>query len=563
MLTLSHVQKNFGLGEILTDFSMVVHPGEKVGLVGANGSGKSTVCKMIAGLEEPDRGTIALGREVRVGYLVQTPERVPGETVEQRLWKGVNHLLLLKKRLQQLESLMSQQQDDLGLVDAYLREYTTCITAFEGQGGYSVESRIKRVVQGLGLTVPFTSLVADMSGGELARLQLAALLLAEPEIILLDEPTNHLDFSAIVWLERYIQQHPGMVIIISHDRYFLDKTIQRVIEIQNGRAEEYPGNYTAYLKEREKRYQIALKTFENQGKEIKKKEEAIKRIRQWARASNNAKLFKRAKSMERQLERIDKVARPTSRDWRFKFNFGAERSGKEIVTFSDVSKGFSDQPLFSSLNFRLFYGQRVGLIGPNGSGKTTILKLITQQLKPDQGQIKLGASLKVGYFDQHQEIPHLDKTLLDAFRVDAPVISETSARNILAYYGFRGDQVFKLVKELSGGERSRFIFLKLVYSQINFLILDEPTNHLDLPSIEVLEEALADYQGTLLIVSHDRYFLNRICQEIYALEAGTLVYYRGNYDYYLQQVEKKELNEVQPNPVKINGAEIKDQNRNV
>lgn len=551
MLTISNIKKDYGLGEVLTDFSMVVHSGEKVGLIGANGSGKSTICKIISGLEKPDGGTIALGKKVRVGYLEQIPERVSGETLEERLWRGVSHLLELQKRMQQLEILMNEHRQETQLVETYIQEYTKCVTSFEAQGGYSFESKIKRIVQGLGLTVPLSSKVADLSGGELARLQLAALLLVEPEIILLDEPTNHLDFSAIIWLEKYIEQYQGTVIIISHDRYFLDKTIARVVEIQHGRAEEYPGNYSAYLKEREVRYQIALKNFDNQQKEIKRKQEAIKRLRQWASAADNEMLFKRAKAMEKQLAKMDKLVKPTSADCAFQFKFGAERSGKEVVFFENVSKGFLEKPLFTSLDFKLFYGQRVGLVGPNGSGKSTILKLITNELEPDQGQIKLGSNLRLGYFDQHQEISNLDQSLLTAFRLDAPVMSETSARNILAYYGFRGDQVFKLVKELSGGERSRFMLLKMVYSQTNFLILDEPTNHLDLPSIEILEEALVDYQGTLLVVSHDRYFLNQVCQEIYALEAQSLVYYRGNYDYYLQQIAKQKPKQVSSTTKKL------------
>ncbi|MCK4257561.1 MAG: ABC-F family ATP-binding cassette domain-containing protein [Halanaerobiales bacterium] len=540
MITLSHIKKNFGLESVLEDFSMVLYPGERVGLIGANGSGKSTIFKLITGIEVPDQGTIAIGRNVRIGYLTQIPKRNQDETVMERLWKGAAHLKKMEVRMRELEGHMTQaNQCTEADINRYMEEYGQLSAEFEEQGGYIYESRMKQITQGLGFTISFKTKITHLSGGEMARLELAVLLLSEPEIMLLDEPTNHLDLSAIDWLEGYLNKFNGIALIISHDRYFLDKTVKRIIEIKDGGEEEYPGNYSYYLEERKLRYELALKKYENQQKVIRHKEEAAKRIRNWARIGDNEKLHKQAANIEKQIEKIEKLDRPTMDELKFQLQFEGGRSGKEVLVMEGVQKSFDQKTLLKSTDLKFFYGQRLGLIGPNGSGKTTLLKLMLGENKPNHGGIKVGANVKIGYLDQHQKFEDGELTLLESLRNTVGPMPESKVRGILAHYGFVGEEVFKLVKDLSGGERSRFIMLKMVHSQVNFLILDEPTNHLDLPSIEIFEESLKNFDGTLLVVSHDRYFLNRVVDEIYAIEDQQLVYYPGNYDKYQQKLLKK------------------------
>lgn len=540
MITLSHVEKNYGLEEVLKDFSMVINSGEKVGLIGPNGSGKSTVFKLVSGIEQPNQGTVAVRRSLGIGYLKQIPARCEGETVEQRLWVGAEKLKIIEKRLRELEDLMAELTPiDSSKMENYMKEYARLTQDFESNRGYTFETKMKQIVQGLGLNIPFTSLITSLSGGEMARLELAVLLLSEPDILLLDEPTNHLDFSAISWLEEYLNQFEGTVIIISHDRYFLDKTVKRIVEIKNGKEDEYSGNYSYYLEERKKRFELTLKKYLNQEKEIKRKEEAIKRLRHWGHIGNNEKMFKQAFNIERQIERMEKIEHPSRNETQFQLQFGGERSGKEVLICKNVKKAYGENKIFDDLNLKIFYGERIGLIGPNGSGKTTLLKMFIENLKLDAGEVRIGSNVQIGYFDQHQELLDIELTLLDSLRRDIK-LSESRVRSILAKYGFNGKQVFKQVKELSGGERSRFILLKMVYSQVNFLILDEPTNHLDLLSIEILEEALKDFTGTLLVVSHDRYFLNQVISKIVVIENKRLVTYLGNYDYYQQKLKDQQ-----------------------
>ncbi|PRX29316.1 ATP-binding cassette subfamily F protein 3 [Orenia metallireducens] len=535
MITLSKVNKNYGFEAVLENFSMTINSGEKVGLIGANGSGKSTVFKLLAGIESPDQGMIAISQGLKVGYMNQMIDYKEQETVEERLLVNFDYLQQLEERLRELEVTMKNLTNNQ--LEKKLKEYSKLSTKYEVSGGYTYQSQIDQVVQGLGLDSLKGNLISELSGGERARVQIAELLLTEPDILLLDEPTNHLDFKAINWLEEYINNYSGTVIIISHDRYFLDKTIDRIIEIKHGQAEEYAGNYSYYLTERKKRYQLALKQYNNQQKEIKRKEETIKQLRNWGKQSDNEKFYKRAASMEKQLAKIDKLDNPDLGDSDFNLDFAADRSGQEVVVLDQVSKTFGDKLLFKNIDLKIFYGQKVGLIGPNGSGKTTLLRLLLDEEVADKGNIKLGANVKIGYLSQHQELENQDLTLLEAFRADAPPMYESKARTILASYGFKGDNVFRYIKELSGGERVRFHLLKMMHSEINFLILDEPTNHLDIKSIEILEETLADYQGTLLVVSHDRYFLNKTIDSLYVVETKDVKHYAGNYDYYQQKIK--------------------------
>ena len=540
MITMSNVMLSYGFEKVLDQFSMTVYPGEKVGLIGANGSGKSTVFKLIVGQLGPDQGTVAVGKKLKLGHLAQIPQFQEGEVARDWLYQGVSDIRNLEGELRKLETDMGKPDDFSSKeMDKIMKEYSRLSEKFEQMGGYTYPAKIDMIVQGLGIEFSLDSHIDTLSGGERARLQMARLLLSEPDVLLLDEPTNHLDFSALRWLEGYIKEYEGTVLIISHDRYFLDNTIERLVEINHGQAEEYAGNYSYYLEERERRFQLQLKKYLNQQKKIKQKEESIERLRRWGTQADNEKFFKRAKSMEKQLEKMEKIDHPDKGLTEFDLNFDGGRSGKEVIIIEELSKGYDDKQLLKDIDLKIFFGQRIGLIGPNGSGKTTLLKMLLDQVEPDQGQIRLGASVKVGYLDQQQNFEDPEQTILSAFRKDIPPMHESRARGILAKYGFPGQEVFKEVKEMSGGERIRLHLAKLVYNQVNLLILDEPTNHLDLPSIEILEEAILDYQGTLVVVSHDRFFLNKVINGIYAIEGEKMNYYPGNYDDYRQKMDEK------------------------
>ena len=540
MIFLSMIQKNFGYKPILKGFSMSVHPGEKIGLIGPNGSGKTTLIKMIVGEETPDQGTISVAGNPRFGYLHQIPQGDVALTVRQRLLQGIDHLVKMEEALRSLEAQMSELNPGNNEAALLMAQYDQLLAQFERLGGYQYESKIDSVVQGLGLTVPWESLLGDLSGGERARLELAVVLLSEPDVLLLDEPTNHLDFPALTWLENYISSFRGTALIISHDRYFLDRTVEKIVELDKGVAREFAGNYSFYLEERDRLYIQESKQYDTQQKEIRRKEEAIKRLRQWGAQSDNPKFFKRAASMEKQLAKVERLDRPDDGEVGFSLQFAAERSGKEVVVLRNMSHGFEGQWLFENVDWQIRYGQRIGIVGPNGSGKTTLIKMILGEVPPQLGEVVLGAGLKIGYLAQHQEQFEEDGSLLDALRKLLPTAPQYRVRAILAKYGFPGDEVFRPVTTLSGGERVRFHLMKMVHSQVNFLILDEPTNHLDLASIEVLEEALEDYMGTLLVVSHDRFFLNKAVEMIYAIEDKGLVCYLGNYEYYRKKLAERE-----------------------
>jgi ATP-binding cassette subfamily F protein 3 len=540
MIFLSRVHKNFGYIPVLENFSMAIYPGERVGLIGANGSGKTTVFRMIMGQETPDQGSVTVAGNPSFGYLTQIPQGSLELTVQERLLQGVDCVVKMEEALRTLESQLSRSESGgQGERDSIMTQYARMFSEFERLGGYQYESRVNSVAQGLGIVVPRDALLRDVSGGERARIELAVVLLSEPDVLLLDEPTNHLDLAALTWLEDYIIDFKGTVLIISHDRYFLDRVIQKIVEIEGGAARDFAGNYSFYLEERERLHDQALRQYQNQQKEIRRKEAAIKQLRQWAAQSDNAKFYKRAASMEKQLAKVERLDRPDDGEPGFSLRFAAQRSGKEVVSMENVSHGFDARLLFQDVDWQIRYGERLGLIGPNGSGKSTLIKILLGEIMPRVGSVKLGAGLKIGYLAQHQELLDDERSLLGSLRELLPTMPESRVRAILAKYGFPGDLVFRQANTLSGGERVRFHLLKLVRSEVNCLILDEPTNHLDLASIEILEEALADYGGTLLVVSHDRFFLNKVVQMIYAMEEQQLVLYLGNYEYYRQKSEER------------------------
>lgn len=547
MISFAQVYKNYGYEPVLEDLTLTVYPGEKVGLVGANGSGKTTIFRLVTGEETPDKGTISVPSRLRIGHLAQIPDATE-LTVMERLLQGVAHLRELENQTKQLEERLSQCQVHDSETERLLLTYAEVSSIFEQAGGYEYKTRIEETVNGLGLTTDKQAPVNTLSGGERTRLELAVVLLARPDVLLLDEPTNHLDFSALEWLERYISGYSGTAVIISHDRYFLDRTVSRIIEVFRGRAREFAGNYSSYLEQRDRLYEQAVKEYQIQEKEIKRKEAAIKRLRQWAAAADNEKFFRRAANIQKQIDRMEKVENPDANLLDYNLRLGGHRSGKEVVRLENISITLGYRTLFRGLDWRVRYGERLGLVGPNGAGKTSLIHLLLGELQPDSGNVHTGASLKIGYLPQQPPPLSGEETVLNTFRSIVPHLAESKARAILAKYGFPGELVFKPVVSLSGGERVRFQLLKTVYTEVNLLILDEPTNHLDLPSIEVLEEAVLDYKGTLLVVSHDRYFLNRVMEGIYVLDDSKLKYYHGNYDYYASKQAAERANATAASP---------------
>jgi ATP-binding cassette subfamily F protein 3 len=544
VLNMHKIEKSYGITEVLKDFSMNVNEGERIGLIGPNGSGKTTVFKIIAGIEPVSGGNLAIKKGTRVGYLSQMPDFEPTNTLYEELRSIFLHLVEIERKLREQEKLIAQKgksRKEDEYLNNLMTEYSQLQHRYEAGGGYEYESKIKQVANGMGFS--FEELnnkrVEDLSGGEKTRLGLIKLLLTEPNLLLLDEPTNHLDLPSIQWLEEYLREYNGTVIIVSHDRYFLDVVIERIVEIKNGQNEDYYGNYSYYLEERKRRYEQNLKAYENQQKKIKKMEEAIKRLHQWGQQGDNQKFFKRAQSMQKALDRIERIDKPILDGKQMGLELAVnQRSGQEVLTIQDLSKSFGELVLLKGLDLNVYWGEKVALIGRNGTGKTTLIKIILDEIEPDSGSVKIGANVRIGYYSQEFEGFNPDDDLITALRKECSMTTQ-EARNALAAFLFTEDEVFKRVGDLSGGEKSRLRLLQLMNGEFNFLVLDEPTNHLDLPSREVLEDALKDYPGTILVISHDRYFLNKITELTYELEEGILIKYYGNYDYYRQK--KREL----------------------
>lgn len=540
VLNMHKIEKSYGITEVLKDFSMNVNEGERIGLIGPNGSGKTTVFKIIAGIEPVSGGNLAIKKGTRVGYLSQMPDFEPTNTLYEELRSIFLHLVEIERKLREQEKLIAQKgksRKEDEYLNNLMTEYSQLQHRYEAGGGYEYESKIKQVANGMGFS--FEELnnkrVEDLSGGEKTRLGLIKLLLTEPNLLLLDEPTNHLDLPSIQWLEEYLREYNGTVIIVSHDRYFLDVVIERIVEIKNGQNEDYYGNYSYYLEERKRRYEQNLKAYENQQKKIKKMEEAIKRLHQWGQQGDNQKFFKRAQSMQKALDRIERIDKPILDGKQMGLELAVnQRSGQEVLTIQDLSKSFGELVLLKGLDLNVYWGEKVALIGRNGTGKTTLIKIILDEIEPDSGSVKIGANVRIGYYSQEFEGFNPDDDLITALRKECSMTTQ-EARNALAAFLFTEDEVFKRVGDLSGGEKSRLRLLQLMNGEFNFLVLDEPTNHLDLPSREVLEDALKDYPGTILVISHDRYFLNKITELTYELEEGILIKYYGNYDYYRQK----------------------------
>ncbi len=534
ILACSHISKSFGTDPIITDGSFHIEEREKAAIVGINGAGKSTLLKMIMGLEPCDSGEIVLAKGKTIGYLAQHQDVLGEHTIYEALLDVKKDILGLEQRLRTLERKMKQADGEE--LAALMEAYTKASHEFEQKNGYACQSEVTGVLKGLGFAEEeFTKKISSLSGGQKTRVSLGKLLLSKPDIILLDEPTNHLDLSSITWLETFLMNYPGSVVIVAHDRYFLNRIVTKVVEIDQGRVTVFSGNYTDYSQKKAQMRENQLKAWMNQQQEIRHQEEVIAKLKSF----NREKSIKRAESREKMLAKIDVLEKPTEANSEMNIHLTPRTtSGNDVLAVEELKKGFGKEPLFEHLNFEIKRGERVAVIGDNGTGKTTILKLINGLLPPDEGTITLGARVQIGYYDQEHQVLHMDKTLFDELQDTYPAMDNTAIRNVLAAFLFTGDDVFKQVKDLSGGERGRLSLAKLMLSEANFLILDEPTNHLDIVSKEILEQALNQYAGTVLFVSHDRYFINQTATRILELTGRTLINYIGNYDYYLEKKEE-------------------------
>ena len=537
LLQASGIQKSFGTDSILTNINLEVQSGERVALVGRNGSGKSTLLKIITGEEPYDAGELSYGKDVSIGYLEQNSTLQSCRSIYQELESVFADLLDKEKRLRVLEQEMAKNHSE-----KWLEEYDRLLEEFTRAGGYTYHAEIQSVMHGLGFQnySPDTP-IGSLSGGQKTRISLGKLLLKKPDLLILDEPTNHLDIETLTWLENYLRHYPGAILVVSHDRYFLDKLVNKVYEISRGVSHRYTGNYSAYLQQKAADYERQMKLYEKQQKEIKNLEDFIQR--NIARASTT----KRAQSRRKKLEKMTIIERPKGDDKTAGIRFDIKKiSGNDVLSAQDLIIGYGDKAIAKRLSFRLYREDSVALVGPNGMGKTTLLKTIIGALKPLEGSIRLGANVSIGYFDQEQKGLTPNKTVLNELWDDYPLMNEEDIRTALGSFLFTGDDVLKTVASLSGGERARLALAKLVMRRDNFLILDEPTNHLDLPSKEALEAALIDFPGTLLFVSHDRYFINRIATKVWELSSNGLTEYLGDYDYYVEKkAEQEELRKLQ------------------
>ncbi|WP_141528070.1 ribosomal protection-like ABC-F family protein [Bacillus thuringiensis] len=537
--SVNNVTKSFGGNTIFENISLEIKNGERVGLVGRNGSGKTTIFGLLTGMESLDAGAIHMKKGTRIGHVAQIPKFDEAMTVYDVLSSAFKVEKELEKEMHALEKNMAVEQEQSAL-EKLMERYGVIQEKFVFLGGYEIEANIMKVANGLQVTDLFSRVFTELSGGEQTKVSLAYMLLQKPDLLLLDEPTNHLDLFAVEWLEQFLKEYTGTVMVISHDRYFLDEVVTKIFDLEDGEIHVYHTNYSQFVEEKEERLLQEFQAYQEQQKKIKKMKEAIKRLREWANQANppNEGLHKRARNMERALERIEKLKRPILERKQMGLQFeGQERSGKDVIVMKEVSKGFAGRPLFEQANLHVRFQERAAIVGRNGTGKTTLLKLLLKEINPDVGEIRIGSSVKIGYLSQHT-YGNVKSNVLEAFR-EYVAVTEGEARHILANFLFYGPAVFKKVTQLSGGEKMRLRLAQLMYQDINFLILDEPTNHLDIESREVLEEALEQYNGTILAVSHDRYFLNKLFEKTYWIDECKLFEFAGNYAWARQKWEEK------------------------
>ena len=542
ILSCNNLTKSFGVESILENISFTVNEGDKIGVIGVNGTGKTTLFKIISGIYGYDSGEIYTSKDCEIGYLEQNTNFYSDNTIFTEVLEVFSDLIKMEEDLRKMECEISDKSSETNSPDLQklMDNYSHKLELFQNSNGYGYKSEAKGVLKGLGFNDDeLEKPIKILSGGEKTRVLLAKLLLKKPTLLLLDEPTNHLDSDALEWLELFLKQYKGTVILISHDRYFLDQSVNRIFEIHNKKLKAYNGNYSYYVEKSAIDKEIERKTYEDQQKEIKKQEESIERLKAYGREKH----LKRARSKEKALSKIEVLDKPDGERKRAKIKFiPAVESGNDVLAVRDVEMSFPDKVLFKDLNLDIYRGEKVALIGPNGAGKSTLFKIIMNELEPIQGEVKFGTNVNTAYFHQEQKTLNLDNTVIDEIWDANPHLTQTEVRNMLGAFLFENEDVFKRISSLSGGERARVAILKLILSQSNFLLLDEPTNHLDIDSKEVLEEALVNYTGTIFTISHDRYFLNKVVDKILVLDENGVTEYLGNYDYYIEK--KRQLSEM-------------------
>ncbi|KAB3532077.1 ABC-F family ATP-binding cassette domain-containing protein [Alkaliphilus serpentinus] len=560
ILSCNNISKAFGIDIILKDISFNLQKGEKVGLVGLNGAGKSTLFRILTGELSYDTGDLYIAKSTRIGFLQQSEVFAVDSTVYNEALSIFQHLIDMEENLRRLEkeiAVMANNHDSN--LDEVMEEYSQLTHSFEQNNGYGFKSEAKGILKGLGFSEEeFQQPVIQLSGGEKTRLSLAKLLLSKPDILLLDEPTNHLDIQAVEWLEGFIKDYNGTVFMISHDRFFLDQLVMRVLEIENHCITSYNGNYTTFVEKKRVIREQQTKAYENQQKEIEKQKDIIRRLRQ----HGTEKLMNRAKSREKQLAKVEEIEGPLEFNKRARIKFEVKtKSGDNVLFVDNLQKSFDNTPIFKNVSFRIYREEKVALIGPNGIGKSTIFKILTNELEATDGNFQLGHHVKIGYYHQDQGNLNPLNNVLEEIWQDHPLRTEGEIRGLLGRFLFHGDDIYKSISSLSGGEEARISLLKLILSDTNFLLLDEPTNHLDIQSKEVLEEALLDYEGTILAISHDRYFLNRVSNKVIELSSEGTAIFLGNYDYYIfKKKEKKELDNTEVKEEKTK-TQIKEEKR--
>ncbi len=534
ILSCQNISKAFGTDVILKQASFHIEDHEKAAIVGINGAGKTTLLRIIVGEMEPDEGMVALSKGKTIGYLEQHQDVHSEQTIYEELLSVKEDVLRMEKKLREMEQEMKHLSGDV--LSQLMEQYNRISTEYEHQNGYALRSELTGVLKGLGFTEDeFGKKICTLSGGQKTRVALGRLLLSSPDLLLLDEPINHLDLNSIAWLENYLMNYKGAVLIVAHDRYFLNRVVSKIIEIDGGKVMSFAGNYSAYAEKKAQLRETAWKAYMNQQQEIRHQEAVIAKLKSF----NREKSIRRAESREKMLDKMDVLEKPS--EIRSDMHLHLEPqilSGNDVLTVSHLSKAFPGNPLFEDISFEIHRGEKVAIIGDNGTGKTTILKIINELERADAGSVELGSKVHISYYDQEHQQLHMEKTLMEEISDVYPDMTGTEIRNILAAFLFTGDDVYKRIRDLSGGERGRISLARLMLSKSNFLILDEPTNHLDIVSKEILEEAIRKYTGTVLYVSHDRYFINQTATRILELKNHALVNYIGNYDYYLEKSEE-------------------------
>lgn len=561
VLSCNNLNKSFGIDTILENVSFTVNEGDKVGIIGVNGTGKTTLFKVLTGIYGYDSGDIYLGKGVEIGYLEQNTNFQSEKTIYEEVLEVFSDLIEMENYIRNLELKIAEESSNPNSkeLDKLMNEYSHKLELFSELNGYGYKSEVKGILKGLGFSdEEMQTPINILSGGEKTRVLLSKLLLKNPSLLLLDEPTNHLDSDAIEWLEIFLKQYKGTVILISHDRYFLDQVANRIFEIHNKKLKTYNGNYSKFIESSKIEKELEVKKYEDQQKDLKKQEESIERLKAYGREKH----LKRARSKEKMLDKVDVLDRPDVFRKKASIQFSPTvSSGTDVLEVKDISMGYGERTLFKDINFNIYRGEKVALVGANGIGKSTLFKIIMNQIVPLTGITKLGTNVHVDYFHQEQKTLNLDNTIIDEIWNDHPQLNQTTLRSMLGSFLFEDEEVFKKISTLSGGERARVAILKLILSNSNFLLLDEPTNHLDIDSKEVLEEALLNYTGTLFTISHDRYFLNTVVDKILVLDSEGITEYLGNYDYYIEKKKQTiEMNTIEVVEEKTK-TQLKDEKR--